>query len=47
MDLNQVDGVFTIDGRLVLQVEDDQIRYKVVETPKQVKRYRIDFRVEY
>ena len=41
-DLNQVDGAFKIDGKLVLFVQDDQIRYEVKKIQKRVKRYQVE-----
>jgi streptothricin acetyltransferase len=37
--INTCEGEFVINGRLVLSVEDGEIRYKVVETPETRKRY--------
>jgi len=41
-DVNTCDGEFTIDSRLVLSTEDDEIRYKIVKLPQAKKRYRED-----
>jgi ribosomal protein S18 acetylase RimI-like enzyme len=41
-DVNRCDGVFTVDSRLVLQVENDVIRYTVAGIPPYQKRYPHD-----
>ena len=40
-DLNSCDGTFTVDSRVVLQVENNVIRYVVVSVPAFEKRYPI------
>jgi ribosomal protein S18 acetylase RimI-like enzyme len=41
-DVNQCDGEFIMDARLVLHVENDEIRYTVTEIPGTRKRYGKD-----
>ena len=41
-DINKMDGTFSIDARLSLYLEDDEIGYKVAKIPKSKKRYRAD-----
>lgn len=41
-DVNKCDGVFTVDSRLVIQVEKDIIRYTVASVPPFQKRYPFD-----
>ncbi len=38
-DVNQCDGVFTIEAKLVLHVENDEIRTTIVAVPPTQKRY--------
>jgi len=41
-NVNKCDGVFTVESKLVLQAENDVIRYKVVSVPPYQKRYAFD-----
>ncbi|MFZ2097260.1 MAG: GNAT family N-acetyltransferase [Anaerolineales bacterium] len=41
-DVGKCDGEFTIDTKLILSVENGEIRYKVMEVPSTKKRYGID-----
>ena len=41
-DVNACDSEFTIDARLVLHVEDDEIHYRVVKTANVTKQYQND-----
>ena len=43
-DVNQVNGVFTIDSRLHIQIEDDRITYSREDVCPYEKRYNIDER---
>jgi streptothricin acetyltransferase len=38
-DVGKIDGRFVIDGRLLLQAENDQIHYSVIDLPPIEKRY--------
>lgn len=38
-DVNTVDGKFTIDSKLEIQVENDEIMYNIVKVPQYEKRY--------
>jgi hypothetical protein len=38
-DMNKCKGEFIIDAKLVLHVENGEIRYTVTEVPSTVKRY--------
>jgi streptothricin acetyltransferase len=38
-DAGRCDGLFTVDGRLVLSAEADRLRYTVVRMPSYEKRY--------
>jgi streptothricin acetyltransferase len=38
-DVNRCDGAFTLDSKLVLQVESDVIRYTIVDVPLYQKSY--------
>ena len=42
VDINQCDGEFIIDSRIVLSLEDDQIRYQVEKAEPTRKRYQND-----
>jgi streptothricin acetyltransferase len=42
IDVNKCDGEFIIDTKLVLYVENGEIRYKAMEVPSTNKRYGID-----
>jgi streptothricin acetyltransferase len=41
-DVNKCDGTFTVDSRLVLQIEKDAIRYTVANITPYQKRYPLD-----
>ena len=41
-DVNKCDGEFIIDASIVLSVENDEIRYKVVDMAQTTKRYQND-----
>ena len=41
-DVNKCDGVFTVESKLVLQAENDVIRYTIVSVPPYQKRYAYD-----
>ncbi len=41
-DVNQCDGEFVVDSKLVLSVENGSIRYTIVPVPSTSKRYEAD-----
>ncbi|MCG8347768.1 MAG: hypothetical protein MI924_08320 [Chloroflexales bacterium] len=41
-DVNTCDGEFSIDAKLAVSVEEDNIRYQVVKIPCTKKRYAYD-----
>jgi ribosomal protein S18 acetylase RimI-like enzyme len=41
-DVNKCEGEFIIDAKLVLHVENDEVRYTITELPRTTKRYGKD-----
>jgi ribosomal protein S18 acetylase RimI-like enzyme len=40
--VNRCDGTFTVDSKLILRLEDGEIRYSIVPLPPSQKRYPIE-----